>query len=84
MFNKGSHLDRKELKRVLNRLYRAEDARRSPAADTGIGLAVSRSLASTLGGSLVADDVPDGASFTLWLPGHAPVEPTASARTTAR
>lgn len=66
--NTGSHIDRRDLERVFDRFYRTPDARDSAVPGTGIGLAVSRSLAATLGGSLTADEVADGASFTLRLP----------------
>ncbi|UIN30978.1 sensor histidine kinase [Microbacterium binotii] len=66
--NTGSHIDRSDLERVFDRFYRAAAARESAVSGTGIGLAVSRSIAAALGGSLTADDVAEGASFTLRLP----------------
>jgi signal transduction histidine kinase len=66
--NTGSHIDRRDLERVFDRFYRTPAARESAVAGTGIGLAVSRALAAALGGSLTADEVADGASFTLRLP----------------
>lgn len=66
--NTGSHLDRRDLERVFDRFYRTSAARESAVPGTGIGLAVSRTLAAALGGSLTADEVAEGASFTLRLP----------------
>ncbi|MDY0828093.1 ATP-binding protein [Microbacterium sp. BG28] len=66
--NTGSHIDRRDLERIFDRFYRASAARESAVPGTGIGLAVSRTLAAALGGSLTADDVAEGASFTLRLP----------------
>lgn len=82
VFNTGSRIDRRDLERVFDRFYRTPAARESIVPGTGIGLAVSRSLAAALGGSLTADDVADGASFTLRLPasaaqGHSTMEASA-------
>lgn len=66
--NTGSHIDRRDLERVFDRFYRTSAARDSAVPGTGIGLAVSRTLAAALGGSLTADEVAEGASFTLRLP----------------
>lgn len=69
--NTGSHIDRQDLERVFDRFYRTATARDSAVPGTGIGLAVSRTLAAALGGSLTADEVAEGASFTLRLPARA-------------
>ncbi|WP_309734759.1 ATP-binding protein [Microbacterium sp. SORGH_AS_0428] len=66
--NTGSHIDRRDLERIFDRFYRTSAARESAVPGTGIGLAVSRTLAAALGGSLTADEVAEGASFTLRLP----------------
>lgn len=66
--NSGSHIDPADLERIFDRFYRGGNARREAVSGTGIGLAVSRDIARAHGGTLIADPVDDGASFTLRLP----------------
>ncbi len=57
------------LPQVFDRFYRGDSSRSRKYGGTGLGLAIARNLAEAHGGSLTADNSPDGgAMFTLRLP----------------
>jgi chemotaxis family two-component system sensor kinase Cph1 len=61
--------DAEQLFRLFRRLSHQRDV-----AGTGIGLALCRKIVDFLGGTIVAEGVPDGgATFTIRLPARAPV-----------
>jgi signal transduction histidine kinase len=66
--NTGSRVDPADLERIFDRFYRGGNAQRDAVAGTGIGLSVSREIATAHGGTLTAEDIDDGASFKLCLP----------------
>jgi signal transduction histidine kinase len=66
--NTGSHIDAEDLERIFDRFYRGGNAQRDAVAGTGIGLSVARDIVAAHGGTLTADEVDDGASFTVCLP----------------
>jgi signal transduction histidine kinase len=54
---------------LFERFYRADAARSREQGGTGLGLAIARQLAEAHGGSLIAENHPEGgAIFTLQLP----------------
>ena len=66
--NDGAPIDPEEHDRIFEPFTRLDAARAADAGGAGLGLAISRRIALTHGGDLVADAVIDGASFTLVLP----------------
>lgn len=66
--NTGSQIDRDDLERIFDRFYRGRNAQRGAVAGTGIGLSISRNIATAHGGTLTAEDIDAGASFRLCLP----------------
>lgn len=55
--------------------FRKADASRSRTVGSGLGLAIARENARIHGGDITAENVVDGARFTLWLQRHGPDEP---------
>jgi len=63
----GPGIDAGDLPRVFDRFYRSPRARGLPGS--GLGLAIVRQLVETAGGSVVAENAPDGgARLTVALP----------------
>jgi two-component system sensor histidine kinase MprB len=74
----GSGIDPADIPRIFDRFYRAAGARRLPGS--GLGLAIVRQVADSHGGSVVAENAPDGgAVFKLRLPALAVPPPGAGA-----
>ncbi len=64
----GGGISDKDLAHVFDRFYRGENSRGRQGS--GLGLAIVRQVATQHGGSVTADNAPDGgAVFTLCLPG---------------
>ena len=71
----GPGMTAEETRRIFDRFYRTDDARRSEAPGFGLGLAIAREIACHHGGDLRVESKPGaGSRFTLTLPA------TASAR----
>jgi signal transduction histidine kinase len=65
----GCGIPAEELARVFEPFYRAESARPSGRAGVGLGLAVVRRIAETLGGTITAESEPGrGSRFAVRLP----------------
>jgi len=77
--DRGEGIDPDVLPRVFDRFVRA-DARGRSVGDTGLGLAICREIVERHGGTITADNVPEGgARFTIDLPAAA--APAAGVRT---
>jgi len=69
IYNNGPKIPEEALGRLFERFYRADKARDRSSGGTGLGLAIARKLAEGHGGSLMAENHPDGGVvFTLSLP----------------
>lgn len=67
--NDGSVLDADDREAIFGRFVRLDDARSRDAGGSGLGLAIARAIAQAHGGTLVAEESPDGwCRFTLRLP----------------
>jgi two-component system sensor histidine kinase BaeS len=65
----GPGISSEDIHRIFERFYRAEKSRSRAEGGTGLGLSIAKKIASAHGGSLKADNHPDGgAIFTLTLP----------------
>ena len=65
----GPGIPEESLPHLFERFYRADAARSREQGGTGLGLAIARQLAEAHGGSLSAENHPEGgAIFTLQLP----------------
>jgi signal transduction histidine kinase len=70
----GPGIPRAELAHVFERMFRGGDARHAAPAGAGLGLAIAASLTDAMGGRIAVDShVGDGTTFTVVLPGAAPV-----------
>ena len=66
----GSGIDPEELPYIFNRFYRG-DRSRSWTGESGLGLAIARSIVQAHGGEIRAESEPGrGSTFTLLLPVH--------------
>jgi len=69
----GSGLTAEESRKIFDRFYRTESAKRSEAPGFGLGLAVAREIARHHGGDLELKSKPgSGSRFTISLPAGAP------------
>jgi signal transduction histidine kinase len=64
----GPGIDKKAKRRLFAPFSRSAEAAAGSAPGVGLGLALSRRLARTMGGDLVLEDQKSGASFALTLP----------------
>jgi two-component system, OmpR family, sensor kinase len=66
----GLGIAEKDLPRVFERFYRADQSR--TGSNTGLGLAISKAIVEAHGGTIeVASKVNEGSTFTVRLPAHA-------------
>lgn len=67
--NDGVPIPESEREQIFDRFVRLDQARARDSGGSGLGLPIARALAEAHGGSLVADDGPDGVCrFTLTVP----------------
>jgi len=67
----GSGIAAEDLPHIFNRFYRGDKSRQQNG-ESGLGLAIARSIVEAHGGSIaVASEVGKGTSFTVTLPGEA-------------
>jgi signal transduction histidine kinase len=65
----GDGIDPEELPHIFERFYRGDKARQKREGESGLGLAIARSLVQAHGGSISATSEPGaGATFTVQLP----------------
>lgn len=68
----GSGIDRGDLPHVFDRFYRADKARQRTGAESGLGLAIAKSIVEAHGGTISVDStVGQGTTFTITLPAEA-------------
>jgi len=71
--DQGIGIAAKDLDRIFERFYRADQARSRDTGGTGLGLAIVRHIAVNHGGRIeVESTVGVGSTFTLWLPARLP------------
>lgn len=66
----GEGIPEEDLSRIFDRFYRADAARERAATESGLGLAIARSIVQAQGGTLVARSAGRGrgSTFTIRLP----------------
>lgn len=65
----GSGIAPEDLPYVFDRFYRGERARQSSGSESGLGLAIARSIVEAHGGSIAVTSAPgQGSTFTITLP----------------
>ena len=71
----GQGIAAEALPHIFERFYRVDPSRTHGAGHSGLGLAISSTLAETLGGAITVESkVGEGSRFSLWLPRRAPEE----------
>ncbi len=74
--DQGIGIGPREVDRIFERFYRADQARSRATGGTGLGLAIVKHIASNHGGRVEVASTPDeGSTFTLRLPARAPDDP---------
>lgn len=67
----GPGIDAEDLPNIFARSYRGDQARRQESGETGLGLAIARSLVEAQGGTIsVKSEKGAGTRFTILLPAH--------------
>lgn len=67
--NEGAPIPVSQRERIFERFTRLDDSRTRDGGGSGLGLAIARTLAAAHGGSITAEEAPDGwCRFTLALP----------------
>jgi signal transduction histidine kinase len=65
----GSGIDPADLPHIFDRFYRGDDARAISEGESGLGLAIAKSLVEAHGGSISASSrLGEGSVFTIVLP----------------
>jgi signal transduction histidine kinase len=65
----GVGIPAEELPNIFERSFRGDRARRQAEGETGLGLAIAKSLVEAQGGKLsVTSEVGRGTTFTIWMP----------------
>lgn len=65
----GRGISKQDLPHIFERFFQTKDAKRAASGGTGIGLALSKELAETMGGQLIVQSEVDmGSTFSLTLP----------------
>jgi signal transduction histidine kinase len=65
----GTGIDPVDLPHIFDRFYRGDDARETNEGESGLGLAIAKSLVEAHGGTITAASAPDeGSTFTIILP----------------
>jgi two-component system sensor histidine kinase SenX3 len=73
--DEGIGIDPKEMDRIFERFYRADQARSRSTGGTGLGLAIVKHIATNHGGRVaVSSTLGGGSTFTLRLPARPPDE----------
>lgn len=69
----GAGIERKDLKRIFDRFYRADDLLARRTEGSGLGLSIARRIVDAHGGRLTVKSRPGyGSTFTVELPGAKP------------
>lgn len=64
----GSGIAAEDLPYIFNRFYRADETRQQQHGESGLGLAIAKSLVEAHGGSISVESIPnDGTIFTILL-----------------
>lgn len=76
----GVGISEEDLPHIFDRFYRCDKARGRKEGSTGLGLAIAKSIAETMGGNIRARSVlGEGSTFTIVLPAAPPDESDAPA-----
>jgi two-component system sensor histidine kinase SenX3 len=76
--DQGIGIAPRDVDRIFERFYRADQARSRSTGGTGLGLAIVKHIATNHGGRVdVTSTLGDGSTFTLRLPARPPETPTA-------
>jgi len=65
----GAGIDPKDLPHIFDRFYRADQSRQEAEGESGLGLAIAKSIVEAHGGRITAESEPSrGSIFTIRLP----------------
>ncbi len=66
--NSGAHIEEKDLERIFDRFFRADDARSKTVAGFGLGLTIASMIVDMHKGKIEAFNTEDGVCFSVTLP----------------
>jgi signal transduction histidine kinase len=66
--DRGPGIDPRFRARMFEKFSQADGTDRRAQGGTGLGLYITRMLVERMGGRIAADEVPSGASFSIWFP----------------
>ena len=68
--NPGDTISSEHLEKLFDRFYRADEARQQDSGESGLGLAIAKSIVEAHGGTITAaSQVGEGTTFSIWLDG---------------
>jgi two-component system sensor histidine kinase BaeS len=72
----GSGINPEDIPHIFDRFYRGDGARQGESGETGLGLAIAKSLIELNGGNISVESTPgQGTTFTIAFPLKGPVQP---------
>ena len=68
VFNDGPPIGPADRERIFDRFVRLDDSRSRSGGGTGLGLPIARDIVAAHGGTIVVDDLAEGAELRIRLP----------------
>ena len=70
--NQGPEIPKQQLQMIFEKFYRMDHARSSQTGGAGLGLAIAKQIVEIHGGTIAAENCPEGIKFIVMLPRVSP------------